>query len=101
MIDLDDLKTVNDTRGHQVGDECLQTLARALGQSFRGGDRAYRVGGDEFAVIVHDSSQWDALEATQRLQTMLAPGGVSVTAGIADGGGPMTSTTSSAKRTSR
>jgi diguanylate cyclase (GGDEF)-like protein len=88
MIDLDNLKTLNDTRGHQAGDERLQTLARALSDSFRGEDRAYRVGGDEFAVILRNSRPWDALEATQRLQTALAFDGVKVTAGIADGSPP-------------
>ena len=85
MLDLDGLKAVNDARGHQAGDERLQTLAGALSESFRGGDCAYRVGGDEFAVILPASSPWDALEATQRLQAALGPHGVGVTAGIADG----------------
>jgi diguanylate cyclase (GGDEF)-like protein len=85
MIDLDSLKALNDTHGHQAGDERLQTLANDLSDSFRAEDRAYRVGGDEFAVILHDSRPWDALEATQRLQTALAPHGVKFTAGIAAG----------------
>jgi diguanylate cyclase (GGDEF)-like protein len=88
MLDLNYLKTVNDTHGHQAGDERLQTLAHALSETFRGGECAYRVGGDEFAVILPDSSAWDALEATQRLQTTLAPHAIDVTAGIADASGP-------------
>jgi diguanylate cyclase (GGDEF)-like protein len=88
MLDLNRLKAVNDAHGHQAGDERLQTLADALSESFRGGDCAYRVGGDEFAVILPDISAWDAIEATQRLQAALAPRAIDVTAGIADGIGP-------------
>ncbi len=87
MLDLNNLKTVNDTHGHQAGDERLQALADALGTTFRGADRAYRVGGDEFAVILPDAVAWDGLEAAQRLQSALAPRGIDVTAGISDGDG--------------
>jgi diguanylate cyclase (GGDEF)-like protein/putative nucleotidyltransferase with HDIG domain len=88
MLDLNDLTTVNDTHGHQAGDDRLQLLAGALSETFRGGDCAYRVGGDEFAVILPGVSAWDALEATQRLQTALAPHAIDVTAGVADASGP-------------
>jgi diguanylate cyclase (GGDEF)-like protein len=87
MLDLDGLKAINDTGGHQAGDERLQALAGALSETFRGGDCAYRVGGDEFAVILPDVGAWGALEATQRLQTALAQHAIDVTAGIADDGG--------------
>jgi diguanylate cyclase (GGDEF)-like protein len=88
MLDLNGLKAVNDTRGHQAGDDRLQVLARALSETFRGGGCAYRVGGDEFAVILSGVSAWDALEATQRLQTALVSDAIDVTAGIADASGP-------------
>jgi diguanylate cyclase (GGDEF)-like protein len=87
MLDLNSLKAVNDTHGHQAGDDRLQVLADALSETF-GGDCAYRVGGDEFAVILPEVSAWDALEATQRLQAALAPQAIDVTAGIADASGP-------------
>jgi diguanylate cyclase (GGDEF)-like protein/putative nucleotidyltransferase with HDIG domain len=88
MLDLNGLKTLNDTHGHQAGDERLQVLAHALSETFRGGDCAYRVGGDEFAVIIPGVGAWDALEATQRLQTTLAPHAIDMTAGIADSSRP-------------
>ena len=88
MLDLDGLKAVNDNRGHQAGDDRLQVLADAMGQTFRGGDRAYRVGGDDFAVILPDASAWEALASTQRLQTALAPHSIDVTTGIAEAHGP-------------
>ena len=51
MLDLDGLKGVNDTHGHQAGDERLQALARAIDVTRRAGDSAFRIGGDEFAVV--------------------------------------------------
>jgi two-component system cell cycle response regulator len=73
MLDLNGLKAVNDAHGHQAGDDRLRVLADALSETFRDGDCAYRVGGDEFAAILPGVSGWAALEATQRLQTALAP----------------------------
>lgn len=52
MLDVDDLKRVNDTFGHPAGDDLLRHLARRLRTSLRTEDRAYRLGGDEFAVIL-------------------------------------------------
>jgi diguanylate cyclase (GGDEF)-like protein len=88
MLGVNRLKAVNDTHGHQAGDDRLRRLAAALSETFRGGDGAYRVGGDEFAVILPGVSAWDALEATQRLQTALVPHDIDVTAGITDASGP-------------
>ena len=86
MLDLDDLKTVNDKLGHQAGDERLQALAAALRTTQRAGDSAFRVGGDEFTVILSCTRSWGALEFTQRLATELesAAHGTTVTAGIAE-----------------
>lgn len=88
MLDLDGLKTVNDTRGHQAGDERLTALARTLVCTFSANDRAYRLGGDEFAVISAGARSWDAVEASQRLQVAMAAQGIGVTAGIAEGAHP-------------
>jgi diguanylate cyclase (GGDEF)-like protein len=84
MLDLNGLKAVNDAHGHQAGDDRLRLLAEALAETFRDGDSTYRVGGDEFAVILPGISAWDALEATQRLQTVLGNHAIEVTAGIAE-----------------
>ncbi|MEG1774850.1 MAG: GGDEF domain-containing protein, partial [Oscillospiraceae bacterium] len=55
MFDINDLKVVNDTSGHLVGDAMLRHGAKAIGRSLRQEDELYRIGGDEFvAVICHD-----------------------------------------------
>ena len=51
-LDLDGLKAINDTHGHHRGDAYLQAFASALRQHFRAGDRPYRLGGDEFIVLL-------------------------------------------------
>ncbi|MBZ9749829.1 GGDEF domain-containing protein [Deinococcus sp. HMF7604] len=52
LIDLDHFKRVNDEFGHPVGDEVLAAVGRVLADTLRGRDRAYRYGGEEFAVIL-------------------------------------------------
>jgi diguanylate cyclase (GGDEF)-like protein/putative nucleotidyltransferase with HDIG domain len=86
MLDLDDLKTVNDGLGHQAGDERLQALAAALGATQRAGDSGFRIGGDEFAVVLSGTRSWGALEFAQRLAVELESRvrGATVTAGIAE-----------------
>ena len=86
MLDLDDLKTVNDNLGHQAGDERLRALASAIRATQRAGDSAFRVGGDEFAIVLTGTRCLGALEVVQRLAVALdgeAPG-ATVTAGIAE-----------------
>ena len=51
IADLNDLKVVNDTVGHSAGDEMLQGFAEILSQAAQGSGRAYRQGGDEFALL--------------------------------------------------
>jgi diguanylate cyclase (GGDEF)-like protein len=67
ILDLDDLKTVNDTQGHAAGDEALQRVADALRATIRHGDNAFRIGGDEFAVILAEAVAEEASAAAQRI----------------------------------
>ncbi|OZA28550.1 MAG: hypothetical protein B7X93_07160 [Hydrogenophilales bacterium 17-61-9] len=52
LFDCDHFKAINDTYGHQVGDQVLQGLAESLQGALRSGERLYRLGGDEFATIL-------------------------------------------------
>ena len=88
MLDMDGLKRANDTLGHKAGDDMIRQLAGVLGDTMRSGDRAYRVGGDEFAVILLKEPTWGAFGFAQRLQGSLRALGVeprvSASAGIAE-----------------
>jgi diguanylate cyclase (GGDEF)-like protein len=71
MIDLDNLKAINDRFGHPEGDRRLRELADALRSGLRAGDRAFRWGGDEFAVIMPDTVAEVARPALERVAERL------------------------------
>ena len=52
VVDLDELKQINDSQGHAVGDAAIRAVARGLSDLVRGQDNVYRLGGDEFVVIM-------------------------------------------------
>ncbi|AJY69581.1 diguanylate cyclase [Geobacter sulfurreducens] len=72
MVDVDNLKTVNDTFGHTAGDALIIKAAQALRTAFRSEDVVARVGGDEFAVIMEGSDHATALEALERVRETVA-----------------------------
>ena len=90
IVDLDDFKAVNDRIGHLAGDAVLAQVAERLRNSIRSVDVGCRVGGDEFAVIMPESTADDAAQLFQRMHdgvaSMSVPGGgrVRISAGIAE-----------------
>lgn len=86
--DLDGLKTVNDGFGHEAGDDVLRDVAAALATSIREGDLLYRLGGDEFLVLLPATPTSEAAELAERLRATVAtrhPAGhdVTLSAGVA------------------
>lgn len=73
VIDLDGLKRVNDTDGHGAGDEMLRRFARAVRACARHEDRGYRIGGDEFVLLMSDTAGIDADDLHARLRSAGAP----------------------------
>ena len=66
LIDLDDLKWINDRHGHGVGDRALRALAESLQTICRGSDELARIGGDEFAVILPNATTKQAEHVAER-----------------------------------
>jgi diguanylate cyclase (GGDEF)-like protein len=81
-LDLDDFKLVNDTRGHEAGDELLRWVAERAGDVLRPMDSLGRIGGDEFAVLVPGAGGPEARRVASRLRDALGER-VSVSAGVA------------------
>ncbi|MBT9172203.1 MAG: Cyclic di-GMP phosphodiesterase response regulator RpfG [Syntrophomonadaceae bacterium] len=71
-VDLNGLKLINDTMGHEKGDELLKTCACILKQSLRGSDVLARVGGDEFAAILPRTGQQAAADVVARFNENIA-----------------------------
>jgi diguanylate cyclase (GGDEF)-like protein/PAS domain S-box-containing protein len=72
FLDLDDFKLINDSLGHTTGDALLVAVAGRLSESLRSGDTAARFGGDEFAVLLEEtSSPEEACQAAERLISAL------------------------------
>ena len=92
LVDLDDFKSINDTKGHAFGDQALTHFGALVKRGLRKVDRSFRVGGDEFAILL---PQTDAEAAKIVIRRLLAnalqpalrghvdPGSLSFSAGIA------------------
>jgi diguanylate cyclase (GGDEF)-like protein len=71
LADLDDFKQLNDRYGHASGDEALVAFANVLVESLRQPDDAFRIGGDEFAVLLAEATEEDARQVVARVEMLL------------------------------
>jgi diguanylate cyclase (GGDEF)-like protein len=71
VADLDDFKQLNDRFGHASGDEALVAFANVLAESLRKPDDAFRIGGDEFAVLLAEATEEDTRQVVARVETLL------------------------------
>jgi len=71
MLDLDNLKEINDTLGPHVGDEAIRVLAQELQRAVRASDTCGRLGGDEFGVAMPEADERDAREVGARVRQSL------------------------------
>ncbi len=72
MLDLDHFKQINDTLGHDIGDELLQDVANRITQMLRETDISARLGGDEFAILLEDTSELAAEQVANKIVTVMS-----------------------------
>lgn len=90
MLDIDHFKRVNDTHGHEAGDDVLRRLANTIQAGTRGIDMAARIGGEEFAVLLTETDFEHGMEVAERLRAAVketeipAVGRVTVSLGLAE-----------------
>jgi diguanylate cyclase (GGDEF)-like protein len=79
MVDVDHFKHFNDTNGHHAGDTALKAVAHSIASTIRNTDRAYRYGGEEFAVVLGRVTSRGAIDVAERIRAAVAatvvPGG--------------------------
>ncbi len=73
MIDVDHFKTLNDSFGHVGGDEALREISARIETQIRASDTAARFGGDEFTLLLPDTSLADAARLAERIRVAMAP----------------------------
>ena len=71
-LDLDHFKTVNDTHGHHAGDVVLRSVGKTLSDHTRGSDQVFRLGGEEFLVVLYDSDAARAARVAEEFRIAIA-----------------------------
>jgi diguanylate cyclase (GGDEF)-like protein len=94
MLDLDQFKHLNDTIGHDAGDSLLRQLGQMLRDKLRKSDLAYRYGGDEFVLVLPDSSLADTQRRVEQIRVLIkethirhgcsVPDTLTISAGVAE-----------------
>jgi diguanylate cyclase (GGDEF)-like protein len=88
LVDLDYLKKINDTFGHNVGDEAIKSIGQVLSKSCRAVDTAARYGGEEFCLLLPDTDTEDAMNLAERIRKLICetplegPGNISASIGV-------------------
>ncbi len=72
FIDLDHFKNINDTHGHQAGDEVLKQVAQIFNETMRTSDVLARYGGEEFVILLANTTSQDAYDIAERLRVIVA-----------------------------
>ena len=86
-FDLNNLKIINDTKGHEAGDKALQAIADSLKDVAGRRIMVYRIGGDEFIILFIRQDQIVVSDVMHRVKKMIADSGYSVSAGYTMRGG--------------
>lgn len=96
LLDIDYFKSVNDSYGHQAGDDVLQQVARRISSTLREYDIFGRIGGEEFGVFLAETDRKTALQVAERLRLLIAtepfviagrPLSITISVGVATGEG--------------
>jgi diguanylate cyclase (GGDEF)-like protein/excisionase family DNA binding protein len=82
MLDLDDFRDINNTNGHQAGDEALRRIAASLVHAGRDTDLVFRYGGDEFAFLLPHADAMGTAHVAERARASVKSAGVDVTASV-------------------
>jgi diguanylate cyclase (GGDEF)-like protein len=72
ICDVDHFKLYNDGQGHQAGDECLKSVAKAINRCYRAGDLVARYGGEEFAMVLPQTNHAGAMQVAERVRAAVA-----------------------------
>ncbi|MBX7119572.1 MAG: diguanylate cyclase [Gemmatimonadaceae bacterium] len=81
LLDLDHFKDINDTHGHAIGDDVLRTVARRIEETLRQEQIVGRIGGEEFVVLLPDTTPQQALVAIERVRKAVGETPIAVTGG--------------------
>lgn len=88
MLDIDHFKKINDGYGHEVGDSVLQSIGELLKKFFRESDIAFRIGGEEFLILIHNTDVPNTINIAEKLRgeieqlTLIPEYSVTISAGV-------------------